>query len=106
VENTDVLFATDSATLTADGRRRLQDFFRKADAFGYGVYGHTDSRASDRHNKRLSQKRAEAVAAVGRSMGAMVEQEFGYGESRPRVPNSSAANMQKNRRVEIVCYRW
>jgi outer membrane protein OmpA-like peptidoglycan-associated protein len=106
VENTDVLFATDSATLTASGRRRLQDFFRSTDAFGYAVYGHTDSRASDSYNKRLSQRRAAAVAAVARSVGGVVEREIGYGESRPVAPNTSAGNMQKNRRVEIVCYRW
>ncbi|MEQ8367128.1 MAG: OmpA family protein, partial [Roseicyclus sp.] len=29
----------------------------------------------------------------------------GYGERRPVAPNTSAANMQQNRRVEIVCYR-
>ena len=106
VENTDVLFATDSATLTTSGRRRLQDFFRSTDAFGYAVYGHTDSRASDSYNKRLSQRRAAAVGAVARSVGGVVEREIGYGESRPVAPNTSAGNMQKNRRVEIVCYRW
>lgn len=106
VENTDVLFATDSAALTATGRRRLEEFFRSTDAFGYAVYGHTDSRASDGYNKRLSQRRAAAVANVARSVGGVVEREIGYGESRPVAPNSSAANMQRNRRVEIVCYRW
>ena len=30
----------------------------------------------------------------------------GFGERRPIAPNNSAANMQKNRRVEIVCYRY
>lgn len=106
VENTDVLFATDSATLTASGRRRLEQFFRSTDAFGYSVYGHTDSRASDSYNKRLSQRRAAAVAGVARSVGGVVEREIGYGESRPVASNATAAGMQQNRRVEIVCYRW
>lgn len=106
VENTDTLFATDSAKLTADGRRRLTAFFQQSGAFGYAIYGHTDSRASDEYNIGLSQRRAASVAAVARSVGAMVEREIGYGERRPIAPNDSAANMQKNRRVEVVCYRW
>lgn len=104
--NTDTLFATDSARLTADGRRRLLDFFTNAGAFGYAVYGHTDSRASDEYNISLSQRRAGAVADVARSLGAMVEREIGYGERQPVATNGTAAGMQKNRRVEVVCYRW
>ena len=106
VQNTDTLFATDSHKLTPSGRAYLEDFFRNAGAFGYAVYGHTDSRASDEYNMRLSQRRAASVANVARSVGAMVEREIGFGEREPLVPNSSAANMQKNRRVEVVCYRW
>ena len=99
-------FATDSAKLTADGRRRLQGFFSQAGAFGYAIYGHTDSRASDEYNIKLSQRRAKAVADVARSVGAMVEREIGFGERQPIASNSTAAGMQKNRRVEVVCYRW
>ncbi|MDA5095510.1 OmpA family protein [Aliiroseovarius sp. KMU-50] len=106
VENTDTLFATDSARLTRSGRARLQHFFSAANAFGYAIYGHTDSRASDGYNIRLSKRRAAAVAKVARSVGAVVEREIGFGERQPLVPNTSAANMQKNRRVEVVCYTW
>ena len=106
VENTDTLFATDSHKLTASGRRRLEDFFRSSGAFGYAIYGHTDSRASDEYNISLSQRRAASVASVARSVGAMVEREIGYGERRPIATNGTAAGMQKNRRVEVVCYRW
>lgn len=106
VPNTDVLFATDSANLTATGRQWLQQFFASAGAFAYAVYGHTDSRASDEYNMRLSQRRADAVASVARASGAVVDRVAGFGERRPIAPNDSAANMQKNRRVEIVCYRY
>ncbi len=105
-ENTDTLFATDSHKLTARGRSFLTQFFQQAGAFGYAVYGHTDSRASDEYNMSLSQRRAKAVADVARSVGAVVEREIGFGERQPIAPNDSAANMQKNRRVEVVCYRW
>jgi len=105
VPNTDTLFRTDSARLMPGAREGLEQFFRNAGAFAYAIYGHTDSRASDEYNMDLSQRRAASVAAVARSVGARVAREIGYGERRPLVPNTSAANMQQNRRVEIVCYR-
>jgi outer membrane protein OmpA-like peptidoglycan-associated protein len=106
VENTDTLFATDSAKLTAQGRTKLTQFFRNAGAFGYAIYGHTDSRASDEYNMRLSDRRAAAVADVARSVGAPVERQIGFGERQPRASNATAAGMQQNRRVEVVCYTW
>lgn len=106
VMNTDTLFATDSHQLTAHGRSYLTQFFQQAGAFGYAIYGHTDSRASDEYNIRLSQRRAASVAGIARSVGAPVEREIGYGERQPIATNGTAAGMQQNRRVEIVCYRW
>lgn len=106
VENTDTLFPTDGHTLTAEGRARLLDFFRSSGAFSYAIYGHTDSRASIEYNQALSERRANAVYQVAREAGAVVERVIGFGELRPVAPNDSAANMQRNRRVEIVCYRW
>jgi outer membrane protein OmpA-like peptidoglycan-associated protein len=106
VENTDVLFHTDSSRLTAHGRQRLEQFFRSAGAFGYAIYGHTDSRASDEYNMNLSQRRARAVASVAGSVGASVDRVEWYGERMPRASNATAEGMRQNRRVEIVCYRW
>ena len=106
VENTDTLFATDSAKLTGQGRAYLEQFFRQAGAFGYAIYGHTDSRASDEYNMRLSERRAAAVAAVAQSVGAPVERVLGFGKRQPRASNSTAEGMQQNRRVEVVCYNW
>lgn len=105
VTNTDTLFRTDSSRLMPGARESLEQFFRSAGAFAYAIYGHTDSRASDEYNMGLSQRRAASVAEVARSVGARVAREIGYGERRPVAPNDSAANMQLNRRVEIVCYR-
>ncbi len=106
VENTDTLFVTDGHRLTASGRSRLENFFQSAGAFGYAIYGHTDARASDEYNMRLSQRRAASVAKVARSVGAVVEREIGYGERQPRATNSTAEGMRQNRRVEVVCYTW
>ena len=105
VASSDVLFRTDSDRLTPSGRAQLEEFFQSAGAFAYAIYGHTDSRASDEYNIRLSQRRAASVAGVARSVGAQVAREIGFGERRPVATNSTAAGMQTNRRVEIVCYR-
>lgn len=100
---TDQFFATDSFRISSAGQQRLQQFFRETSANGYIITGHTDSRASDAYNMRLSLNRANSVARVGRSTGARIVDVRGYGERDPRVPNTSAANMAQNRRVEIIC---
>jgi outer membrane protein OmpA-like peptidoglycan-associated protein len=102
-ESTDTYFATASAMLTTDGRRKLETFFRQSDAFSYSVAGHTDSRGSDAYNQGLSEARAAAVADVARSVGAMVDGQAGYGETQPVASNATAKGMAKNRRVEVFC---
>lgn len=105
VIQTDTLFATDSAKLTASGRSYLQNFFRTAQARSFIITGHTDSRASDEYNMRLSKNRAEAVAGVAQSVGAPVLATNWYGERMPRATNATAAGMAQNRRVEIICVK-
>ena len=104
-EGTDALFATNSSDLTTAGRDRLRTFFRGRNDFGYAIYGHTDSRASDAYNLALSQRRAKAVADVARAAGAVVEKQVGYGERRPVATNATAEGQRRNRRVEVVCYK-
>jgi outer membrane protein OmpA-like peptidoglycan-associated protein len=70
------------------------------------IGGHTDARGSEGANQKLSEGRAEAVRQylVEKFPGLKPEQftAKGYGESRPLVPNTSALNWAKNRRVEFV----
>lgn len=106
VGDADTHFATDSATLTAHAKANLRKVFSQSNVFGYAVYGHTDSRASHAYNKRLSDRRAASVANYGRSLGAVIERQYGYGETRPVATNHTAAGMRQNRRVEVVCYKW
>jgi len=101
----DQFFATDKYSINSAGQSRLREFFRNAGARGYIITGHTDSRASDAYNMRLSINRANSVARVARGVGANVMDVRGYGERNPRVPNTSAANMAQNRRVEIICVK-
>lgn len=105
VMSTDTLFATDSAHIGAAGRQALASFFRQTGAVSYTIVGHTDSRASDEYNIGLSLRRANAVAQVARQTGARIADVRGYGERMPKAPNNTAAGMQQNRRVEILCWR-
>ena len=101
----DQFFATDKYNISAQGRARLANFFQSTGAVSYIITGHTDSRASDAYNMRLSYNRANSVARVANQVGAKIADVRGYGERMPAVPNNSAANMAKNRRVEIICIR-
>ena len=99
----DQYFPTDSYRITSAGKAKLAEFFRGSNSFGYIIAGHTDSRASDEYNMRLSLNRANAVARVAQSTGARIIDVRGYGERMPVAANNSAAGMAKNRRVEILC---
>ena len=105
VMNSDQFFATDSYRIHRAGKARLAEFFRTTGAVSYIITGHTDSRASDEYNMRLSYNRANAVAAIAASNGARVADVRGYGERMPAAANNTAAGMAKNRRVETICIR-
>ena len=105
VMNTDQLFATDSARISGASKQYLMNFFRQANARSYIITGHTDSRASDQYNMNLSLRRANSVARVAQATGARITDVRGYGERSPKASNATAAGMQKNRRVEIICIR-
>lgn len=105
VMNSDQFFSTNSHKINAQGRQRLSQFFQSAGATSYIITGHTDSRASDAYNMRLSLRRANAVAAVAQASGARIADVRGYGERLPVAANNTAGGMAKNRRVEIICIR-
>ena len=105
VMSSDQFFATDSYRIHKAGKARLAEFFRSTGAVSYIITGHTDSRASDEYNMRLSYNRANAVAAIAAASGAKIADVRGYGERMPAAPNNTAAGMAQNRRVEIICIR-
>lgn len=105
VENSDQLFAVDRSYIDPANRRRLAEFFRTAGASAYSIYGNTDSTASDAYNMALSQRRANAVAAIAKSVGAHLSSVRGFGERQPIASNKTAYGRSRNRRVEIVCIR-
>ncbi len=68
------------------------------------VEGHTDSVGSAKHNRRLSQARAEAVRTylVEHGVAPARLEARGYGEDRPIARNRSREGRAENRRVEFV----
>ncbi|MES2012465.1 MAG: OmpA family protein [Pseudomonadota bacterium] len=97
------------------GRADIKPNFRAVlDAFATGlvknpssnitIIGHTDSSGSDAVNNPLSLSRATSVRDYLTSRGGVAFSRFtveGHGSREPLVPNDSAANKAKNRRVEI-----
>ncbi len=103
----DVLFDLDKYTLRPEAREKLA----KLSGIVLGnpglkleVEGHTDSTGSDDYNQKLSENRAGAVRdyLVSQNVPADSITARGFGKTRPVAPNDTAANRQKNRRVEIV----
>ncbi len=105
---TDVLFRLDSAELSPGAGRSIAAAVGELRPAGPGpltVTGHTDSTGSPAHNEDLSQRRAQAVAdALRRSLpgGDWPMTVAAEGESKPAVPNDSAAHRALNRRVAIT----
>ena len=102
---TDVFFDTNSAGVSAAHAAQLARFFGDIDVYAVMVHGHTDNRASDEYNMRLSQRRADAVASIAQSAGVAVLESRGFGERRPAEEGTSPAALQANRRVEIICLK-
>lgn len=105
-----VLFAFDSAELTAEARRLLADVGTRltgASLVAVKVVGHTDSVGSDAYNQGLSERRARSVAdfliAQGVPAGKLSTE--GRGESQPVADNGSDAGRAQNRRVELYVSR-
>jgi OOP family OmpA-OmpF porin len=101
-----VLFAFDSAELTAQARSELSALMGKlssADVLSVKVIGYTDSQGSDAYNQKLSERRASSVAAYLLSQGLAPEKltSQGLGESQPVADNATEEGRAQNRRVEL-----
>ncbi|MCY1279432.1 type VI secretion system peptidoglycan-associated domain protein [compost metagenome] len=68
------------------------------------VLGHADSSGDAESNRELSQKRAQAVAAIFRLSGLQRDRLMlkGMGEEMPRAANDSKQGRALNRRVEVL----
>jgi outer membrane protein OmpA-like peptidoglycan-associated protein len=102
-----VYFDTNKATIKPVSFALLNDVaaaLRDNAKIKVEVQGHTDSQGNDAFNKKLSQRRAEAVRAYltrkGVDASRMVP--VGYGEDVSIADNRTAAGRSQNRRVEFV----
>ena len=103
----DLLFATDSATLTGGLQNDLYTVARSINAYPntiVQVIGHTDNTGSAAYNQDLSLRRAQAVTSVLINAGvpAMRIQSAGRGENQPVADNLTPHGRAQNRRVEII----
>jgi outer membrane protein OmpA-like peptidoglycan-associated protein len=103
----DVLFDFGKYDLRTEAREKLaklSGIVLGHPGLNLAVEGHTDNVGNDEINQKLSDQRAAAVR------GYLIEQGLapasvtaqGFGKSSPVLDNSTPANRQKNRRVEIV----
>jgi len=102
-----VFFDWDRADLTTRAREIIAEAAqnaRRVQTTRIEVAGHADRSGSAQYNQRLSQRRADAVAAELVRNGVSRNEIFvsAYGESRPLVPTADGVREPQNRRVEIV----
>jgi len=101
-----IYFVTGSYKLLSKSNKGLDEvvaIMKKNPDMKLAIDGHTDDVGSNEMNQRLSDNRAGTVKAYFVSQG--VEESrltaVGHGETMPVVDNKTAANRQKNRRVEM-----
>jgi chemotaxis protein MotB len=107
----DVLFASGSATLSADGRSTLSQVasvLATLEDRSFQIEGHTDNvpiaTAAFPSNWELSSARALSVVRVLIQGGVPAERlsGAGYGEYQPVASNDDPQSRRRNRRIEIV----
>lgn len=109
--NNAILFGKESASITREGKKVLRSIADLLNEIGNNVVieGHTDNipNAYGQYptNWELSTTRAVSVLrylSEEEKVNPMRLSAVGYGEYRPLVPNDTAENRAKNRRVNIV----
>jgi outer membrane protein OmpA-like peptidoglycan-associated protein len=102
-----VFFDFDKYNLTPDARRVIEAAAQSYKATGSAridVSGYTDLAGTQAYNLRLSQRRADAVAAYLEKQGvpkSALDVKW-FGKEHPRVPTPDGVREPQNRRVEIV----
>ena len=82
---------------------KVNEIIKKLDAKKVIVQGHTDSVGTASVNKKLSTKRATAVATYLQHLkGGYKIAYAGYGESHPIAPNKTSEGRATNRRVDMI----
>ena len=101
-----VLFDLNKATLKPEAQELLlgvATFLKKNRQYVVEIQGNTDNTGSMAWNMKLSEMRAESVKEylVGQGVDAGRLTTKAFGPNEPIVPNDTAANRAKNRRVDF-----
>jgi outer membrane protein OmpA-like peptidoglycan-associated protein len=102
-----VFFDWDSSTVSSDAAAVVEHAAAKYKSMLLAqvrVAGYTDLSGSAGYNQRLSQRRANAVAAALERLGVPRRDMVvtGWGMNDPRVPTAAGVREPQNRRVEIT----
>jgi outer membrane protein OmpA-like peptidoglycan-associated protein len=102
-----VFFDYNKSDLTPEAKRIIASAaaeYKKGGFVRIAVTGHTDTKGSDKYNKRLSDRRAAAVKAEFASLGvpAKAIMAHGVGKNGLLVPTNDQVREAQNRRAEIV----
>ena len=105
-----IFFATGKAKIRRKSYKLLDEVataLSESESITVTIEGHTDSRGSKRFNKKLSQKRANAVKAYLEKKGVAASrmEAIGYGPEKPIASNKTRRGRDKNRRVEFKIKR-
>jgi outer membrane protein OmpA-like peptidoglycan-associated protein len=99
-------FDFDKAELRAGDREllsRIAGILATSQDYTVSVNGHTDDVGTPEYNRKLSERRAQAVRdyLVQAGLPPGILSVTGHGKSRPLVPSTSDEARAKNRRVEL-----
>lgn len=95
--------SADLDAVSAPTLDRLAEIAKSCPTFRIEVKGHSDSIGSDARNQQISEARARVVAdyLIRAGVDAARLHAIGYGGTRRVVPNMSAADRARNRRIEF-----
>lgn len=105
---TTVNFAFDSAQLDADAIAILKvqaNWIKQFPEVRFKVFGHTDAVGSDAYNRRLGQRRANAVVRYLISQGisrSRLEAVVSFGENRPLIATQERERLNRRTVTEVT----
>ncbi len=109
ISDESVGFAFDKSELTQAAKAELDMFaevlLNQNDPVYIEVQGHTDNIGSEQYNRKLGQRRAEAVLRYLHEKHEMPLHHmstYSYGEAKPVADNRDKAGRAKNRRVMLL----